>query len=146
MKLYIDNIDIKKLHNLKNLDSYKKNINYFILIYTHEGNFKINYGTNNLQKIKYIDGTNETIQIDKWKCIIDKSYIEYINNYYQIPILHNYEKIIEETYKFTEKSSLTLIILKYENHLIKDLYFVCKDNINNKIIQNELISFLLEIN
>ena len=147
MKLYVKNLDFRDFKKMKILEKCIKKKKEFCLIHTQEGVFRIDFGTNDMQKIKFIDKYNDSIQINKWDCIVDHSQTEYISEIYQIPIVHSVEKIIEETYTLRDKSPLKFVVFKYENdQTLRDFYFICYEDINNELIQEDFLSFLSEIN
>jgi hypothetical protein len=146
MKIYVDNLDMRDFKKIKILDSCIKKTAEFFLLYTQEGIFRIDSGTNNMQKMNFIDKHCEHIQIKEWKCIVDHSNTEYISEIYQIPILYSTEKIIEETYTLRDKSPLKFVVLKYDNLLLRDFYFICHEDIKNELIQEDFLSFLSDIN
>ena len=147
MKLYVKNLDFRDFKKMKILEKCIKKNKEFCLIHTQEGIFRIDLGTNDMQKMKFNDKYNDNIQINKWDCIIDHSQTEYISEIYQIPIVYSVEKIIEETYTLRDKSPLKFVVLKYENdQTLRDFYFICYEDINNELIQEDFLSFLSEIN
>ena len=146
MKIYINNLDFKDFKKINILERCIKKEKKIFFIYTQEGIFRIDYGTNDLQRLNFIDKDNERIQINRWECIIDNSLTEYVSEIYQIPIVYGVEKIIEETYVLRENSPLKLVVLKYDNQLLRDFYFICAEDIKNKLIQEDILSFLSEIN
>jgi len=146
MKIYINNLDFKDFKKINILERCIKKENKLFFIYTDEGIFRIDYGTNDLQKLNFIDKHNECVQIKQWECIIDHSVTEYVSEIYQIPIVYGVEKITEETYILRDKSPLKLVVLKYDNQLLRDFYFICHEDIKNELIQEDILSFLSEIN
>lgn len=146
MKIYVDNLDMRDFKKIKILDSCIKKVTDFFLIHTQEGIFKIDAGTNDLQKMNLIDKPCEHIQIKQWECIVDNSKTEYISDIYQIPIVYSIEKITEETYTLRDKSPLKFVVQKYDNLLLRDFYFVCYEDIKNELIQEDFLSFLSGIN
>lgn len=149
MKIYLDlPISVIKIIE-KKLGNYIKTTKKFYEIYTQEGMFRIENDTNQLFKLKIGDIDNhEIVKLGNWDCIIDKSIIEYVNEIYQIPILNGIVNMIEETYKISNKSLLTFVILRYQSDHARDFYFTLddKEDINNKFIQEEILSFLSLIN
>lgn len=146
MKIYVDNLDMRDFKKIKILDSCIKKTADFFLLYTQDGIFRIDSGTNNMQKMNFIDKHCERFQIKEWKCIVDHSNTEYISEIYQIPIVYSTEKIIEETYTLRDKSPLKFVVLKYDNLLLRDFYFICHEDIKNELIQEDFLSFLSDIN
>ena len=146
MKIYVDNLDMRDFKKINILDNCIKKRTEFFLIHTHEGIFRIDSGTNDIQKLNFIDKHSERIQIKQWKCILDHSNTEYISEIYQIPIVYSIEKITEEIYTLRDKSPLKFVVLKYDNQLLRDFYFVCHEDIKNELIQEDFLSFLSGIN
>lgn len=146
MKIYVDNLDMRDLKKMKILDGCIKKKSEFFLIHTQEGIFRIDSGTNDMQRMNFIDKHCERIQIKQWECIVDYSNTEYISEIYQIPIVYSVDKIIEETYILRDKSPVKCVVLKYDNLLLRDFYFVCHEDIKNELIQEDFLSFLSEIN
>ena len=133
MKIYFNNI--KKNIDLDKLLQCEKYINYYKMLYSEDGIFKIT--DNNICKIHIIDYPITNLSISGINMLIDKTIISYEKDVKTIPLNHKLFDLKEEKYKL--ENNVMLIIL-YLNDTIFNNYFET-DNINNNV-ENTISNYL----
>jgi hypothetical protein len=151
MRYYISNLkafEIKKMDVLNNC--IKKN-DYYTLIFSLDGIFKLNKNTKTFKKCLYKDIESKPIILNEnkdntYELLEDNSECNYID-YFQIPKEHFSKKIKSETYTLRENAMLKFVIIKEDttdstiNNII-DFYFDTNDSIHNKFIIEDISCFL----
>ena len=132
MKIYFDsqkNIDFDKL------STYKIYTNYYKMLYTEDGIFKIT--DNNIYKMNIIDNPITKFSINGTNLLIDKTIINYEKDIKSIPLNHKLFEVKEEKYKL--ENNVMLIIL-YSNNTIFDSYF--ETDVINSNVENTISNYL----
>ena len=133
MKIYFNNI--KKNIDSEKLSECKKYTNYYKMLYSEDGIFKIT--DNNICKIHIIDNPITNLSISNINMLIDKSIIKYEKDIKTIPFKHKLFDLKEEKYKL--ENNVMLIILYLNNNIFNN-YFET-DNINNNV-ENTISNYL----
>ena len=140
MKIYITNVS----NNLSNVDAkriqnnlYKSNINN--LIYSYQGVFKLINDKIIYQTV--LDKPIKEYYINDIKCLIDDSNINYDEEYYQLPF--NHKNIITNVkyYHLRNKALVDFVIEECDDNIV-DLYFITNENLDNKSIQEDIVTLL----
>jgi hypothetical protein len=138
MKLYIENIKNKNI-NKNLLTDYKCTINTKKIIISEQGIIKLE--NNEMFMLKPNDVLKETILIDKFIGILDKS--EFIKDeiWFQIPTQHILEEINVLTYELRPNGLIELVIEEKYNE-IKDFYFIIKGKLCTLGWKDDVLTFL----
>ena len=138
MKLYIENIKNKNI-NKNLLTEYKCTTKTKKIIISEQG--IINLVNNEMFLLRPNDFPKETIFIDKFIGILDKS--EFVNDeiWFQIPTQHILEDINVLTYELRPNGLIELVIEEKYNE-IKDFYFIIKDKLCTLGWKDDVLTFL----
>jgi hypothetical protein len=116
IKLYLIDLNVDSIGKII-LSCKFNNKKLFKQYFTEEGIYKVNYNSNNLLKLNFIDyeiKDDNYMNINDFNFVIDNSYInEYITT--QLPYKFTEKYFIEESYFLTEnenKNKLKFIIIK----------------------------------
>ncbi len=123
MKLYIENINIKKL-NIKNIEKYKykSNKNNYIL----SNNLICNIKNDIIYKINQIDYPIINFKINNYSCLIDKSYWKNTKQLFHISNNHIILTVLTDEYILNPLDEIKLIIeykINNYNSTLYNLYF-----------------------
>lgn len=132
MKIYFDsqkNIDFDKL------STYKIYTNYYKMLYTEDGIFKIT--DNNIYKIHIIDNPITKFSINGTNILIDKTIINYEKDIKSIPLNHKLFELKEEKYKLENN---IFFIKLYSNNSVFDSYF--ETDVINSNVENTISNYL----
>lgn len=132
MKIYFDsqkNIDLDKL------STYKTYTNYYKMLYSEDGIFKIT--DNNIYKIHIIDYPITYLSISGINMLIDKTIINYEKDIKSIPLNHKLFELKEEKYKLENN---IFFIKLYSNNSVFDSYF--ETDVINSNVENTISNYL----
>lgn len=144
MKYYLsDNkvFNIKNVKKIVNSNSFIKNSNSYLMVFSLDGIFKIDTSCNkNIKQIHYNDKMPKKMIIENFNILEDSSET-YYTECYQIPLEHSCKKIEHETYRTRENAMLKFNVLKDCEEIV-DFYFETSENINNTFVIEDLATFL----
>lgn len=138
MNIHISNIDIEKINPQLFIKYYIKE-SLITRIFSTFGIFEIR--NDELWKLYIEDALIDSINIGKYKLLIDKGKWLKIDECFQVPIDHLYIKMIQSVYKVNNKSRVKLII-EEESSKITNVFFYTDTIINIEEIKNDIITFL----
>ena len=144
MKFYIEGI----LPRFDKIQQFYKKTEKTKMIYSTDGIFSVE--TNNIFKMIPVDKPATRIQNYYKKgltIIVDESYFEKQLLYSQIPYDHIF---VEQTFKYyclgnEERKDSNLYLVIEENNL-SNYYFLAKENLDNRLIEEELTVFFSLLN
>lgn len=140
MRIYVSDTDYKKYDNLNKY--YYKTINkqYF---YTDEGIFTLY--NHNITKQLPVDIEIEKFSFDNYNFIIDKSYLENVEQVFQLPYEH-YIINVESKYYTLRKNANIKLVIEYVNKKYHDFYFETNEDIRDYMIKEDILTFLSMLN
>jgi hypothetical protein len=146
MKVYLPTIDLNKL-NINKINKYLVNSNIKNYILSKNGLYEIT--SNKVLRLEINDAPIINYNINNsLPVIIDKSISKIEEEFFQIPIDHISDQVLSNEYVLRKGGLLNLIvdIDHKDNKHIRNFYFSALDNIDKKILDEEITSFLKELN
>jgi hypothetical protein len=148
MKIYFTHLNQTHVKTMLNgvLKTCKTKTNTFTLIFSLDGNFRINETSKNIQRINYIDEPLERMVIDDFNIIIDKSKITYKDNISQIPYDSSLKKMTEIEYILRDNANVSFIIIYTSTGVIQQYYFNYNgENPNDPLFKEDINTFFSDL-
>ena len=155
IRVYITDTDLgERIHDIINNATLDENLNklYYTvsvqkkIIYSIEGIFHIS--NNRIRKVIIKDSEVETIKVNQYNFILDKSVIEYDDEYLQLNPNHLTENVYVYNY-YTDcfNSNDTKLVIEKKNNKLHETYFLFNNtNADIDILKKTIHTFLLELN
>ena len=157
MKVYIPppfSTSSIKLNKIKKYLTKKTTTNYIV---TPQGLFQVY--KNKIMCLEIVDVPCKEFKIDDVNFIIDYSKTKFGDECVQLPLEHHVEEITSYEYSLRPGGQVHFIVDVFNNDTvdvkdeaqikeaqIKEVYFLANDDINSQILNDDIISFLLELN
>lgn len=144
MKIYLPTIELNNI-NITKIEKYLHSSYKKIYILSESGLYEI--VNDKVMRLEIIDNPILHQKINELPLIIDKSIIKIEEQYFQIPIDHIADKVLSNEYILRKGGLINLIIdFDIKDNYIRNFYFSTNDNIDTKILNEEITSFLKELN
>jgi hypothetical protein len=148
MKIYFTHLNQSQVKTMLNgiLKTCKTKNNNLTLVFSLDGNFRINETTKNVQRIYYMDEPLERMVIDDFNVIIDKSKIVYKDYVSQIPYESFLKKMSETEYILRDNANVSFTIIYTSTGGIQQYYFNYNgENPNDPLFKEDINTFFSDL-
>ena len=145
MKIYLPTINLSNIH-INKINNYLHNCYQKVYVLSQSGLYEIT--EKSTLRLEIIDGQIVHYKIGDIPLIMDKSIIKIDEEYFQIPIDHISDKVLSKEFLLRKGGMVSLVIDldANDNNMVRNFYFNANDNIDKNILDNDISSFLKELN